>query len=290
MLPRSTTHGAASTRACSWSGRSRTCCSCCRSLLVVLLTGRSGDSSRSGWPSAAPPSSCSPGVLRWRTTRYRITDERVELRTGWLRRERRSVPARPHPHRRPHGLAAAPALRAERRAGRLGERGRVGSRPLGPGGPRRRQHGRGRTAAAGAARPRAPPPPRPSERPATEIARLDWAWLRFAPLTFSSLAGDRRRRSVRRSTCWSRPASTRATSASSTTRPGASRPHRSGSAIGLAGAALLAVAVVGSMALFAERWYGYRLTREPDGSLRVRHGLLTRGRCRCPTSGSAARR
>ena len=32
------------------------------------------------------------GVLRWRTTRYRITGDRVELRTGWLRRERRSVP------------------------------------------------------------------------------------------------------------------------------------------------------------------------------------------------------
>ena len=42
-----------------------------------------------------------------------------------------------------------------------------------------------------------------------------------------------------------------------------------------AGAALLVVAVIGSTALFAERWSGYRLTREPDGSLRVRHGLLT---------------
>jgi putative membrane protein len=28
--------------------------------------------------------------------------------------------------------------------------------------------------------------------------------------------------------------------------------------------------------LFVERWYAYRLTREPDGSLRVSHGLLTR--------------
>ena len=46
--------------------------------------------------------------------------------------------------------------------------------------------------------------------------------------------------------------------------------------IGVAGAALLAVAAVGAVALFVERWYAYRLTREPDGSLRVRHGLLTR--------------
>ena len=28
--------------------------------------------------------------------------------------------------------------------------------------------------------------------------------------------------------------------------------------------------------MFVERWYAYRLTREPDGSLRVHHGLLTR--------------
>jgi putative membrane protein len=31
-----------------------------------------------------------------------------------------------------------------------------------------------------------------------------------------------------------------------------------------------------SVVLFAERWFGYRLTREPDGTLRVRRGLLTR--------------
>ena len=39
---------------------------------------------------------------------------------------------------------------------------------------------------------------------------------------------------------------------------------------------MLAAAVIGSLLLFAERWYGYRLTREPDGTLRVRRGLLTR--------------
>ena len=46
--------------------------------------------------------------------------------------------------------------------------------------------------------------------------------------------------------------------------------------VGVVGLILLAIAVAGSMVLFAERWYGYRLTREPDGSLRVRRGLLTR--------------
>ena len=32
------------------------------------------------------------GVLRWRFTQYRITPDRVELHSGWLRRQRRSVP------------------------------------------------------------------------------------------------------------------------------------------------------------------------------------------------------
>jgi putative membrane protein len=39
---------------------------------------------------------------------------------------------------------------------------------------------------------------------------------------------------------------------------------------------LLVLAVVGSSALFTERWWGYRLTRESDGTLRVHRGLLTR--------------
>ncbi len=114
----------------------------------------------------------------------------------------------------------------------------------------------------------------PVERPAVEIARLDWSWLRFAPLTFSSLAGvgavvgagfnllieagvDPRDIGV----------------VDDTARRVATAPLWVG--VGLAGAALLVVAGVGSLLLFAERWSGYRLTREPDGSLRVRHGLLT---------------
>jgi putative membrane protein len=41
-------------------------------------------------------------------------------------------------------------------------------------------------------------------------------------------------------------------------------------------ATVAAIAVAGAMLMFAERWYGYRLTREPDGTLRVKRGLLTR--------------
>ena len=46
--------------------------------------------------------------------------------------------------------------------------------------------------------------------------------------------------------------------------------------IGVAGIALLAVAVVGAVAIFVERWYAYRLTREPDGSLRAARAATRR--------------
>ena len=93
------------------------------------------------------------GVLRWRTTRYRITDERVELHTGWLRRERRSVPRDRIRTVDLTASAAAPGVRPERRAGRVGDGRGLGPGPLGPHGSRRRQQGRGRTPATGAARP-----------------------------------------------------------------------------------------------------------------------------------------
>jgi putative membrane protein len=38
---------------------------------------------------------------------------------------------------------------------------------------------------------------------------------------------------------------------------------------------VLVVALVGSVLIFVEAWWGFRLVREPGGTLRVRHGLLT---------------
>ena len=112
------------------------------------------------------------------------------------------------------------------------------------------------------------------ERPATEIARLDWAWLRFAPLTFSSLAGIGAVVGAAFNLLVEAGIDPRDVGiVDDTARRVAAAPLWVG--VGLAGAVLLAVAVIGSTALFAERWSGYRLTREPDGSLRVRHGLLT---------------
>ena len=240
--------------------------------VVVLLTGRSGDLVQVWMAVGGAAVVVLAGVLRWRTTRYRITGDRVELRTGWLRRERRSVP---RDRIRTVDLTASPLHRV------FGlSVVRVGSASGTSGMDRSAQVDLDAVSTAEAEHlrqvllDRAPASAPTAERPATEIARLDWAWLRFAPLTFSSLAGigavvgagfnllveagiDPRDIGV----------------VDDTARRVAAEPLWVG--IGLAGAALLVVAVIGSTALFAERWSGYRLTREPDGSLRVRHGLLT---------------
>lgn len=39
-------------------------------------------------------------------------------------------------------------------------------------------------------------------------------------------------------------------------------------------AVALVIGVVGSLAIYVESWWGYRLDRDPDGTLHVRHGLL----------------
>jgi len=100
-----------------------------------------------------------------------------------------------------------------------------------------------------------------------EVARLNWAWIRYAPLTFSGLAvvgavwaGLLR---VAEETRW---------------RPQDARQLAFvGEAPLLWGAvALLVIAVLGAGAIFVEGWWGYRLTRTVGGGLVVRRGLLTR--------------
>src|ERR671917_1032965 len=213
------------------------------------------------------------GVLRWLTTRYRITNERVELRSGLLFRSARSIPrdrirsvditAGPV-HRlfrlsvvtvgtgeRSEGiesreltLDAISAAEADRLRQRLLDSSDAGDPDL-----------QGATAA-------------PSS---TELATLDWSWLRFAPLTASSLVavgavagafgqlvgelgaeladvgGVRERLSV--APLW----------------------------LGISAFAVLvlAIALLGSVLIFVEAWWGFRLVREPGGTLRIRRGLLT---------------
>jgi putative membrane protein len=243
--------------------------------VVLLLTGRGDVVSRLWVPLGIAAVLVVGGFVRWRTTRYRITGERVELHTGWLRRQRRSVPRdrirtvdlTATLLHRVFGLsvvqvAAASGSAADSSGLSLDAVSKAEADRL-----RRELLDRPRATAA------VDEPP-----PVEELARLRWSWLRFAPLTFSSIAGigavgaavanlfddlgvDPR----------DLPAVDDATDRLS------SAPIWLGVAV--LGGTLLVVAVVGALLLFAERWYNYRLTREATaegGALRVRRGLLTR--------------
>ena len=240
---------------------------------VLLLTGQ-GDITRIWFSVGATAVIVLAGVLRFLTTRYRITPERVELHTGWLRRSRRSVPRdrirtvdlTASPLHRAFGLNVVKVSAAAAASGR-GAGLDLDAVSKAEGELLRRELLERTPAAAPADRPAAP------QASGDLLARLDWSWLRYAPLTFSSLAGvgviaatlfnllddlgiDPRR------------------AVGSTARELATAPIWVG--VGIVGVVVLAVAVVGSLLMFAERWYAYRLTREPDGTLRVHRGLLTR--------------
>ncbi|MDQ3764303.1 MAG: PH domain-containing protein, partial [Actinomycetota bacterium] len=213
------------------------------------------------------------GVLRWLTTRYRITSERVELRSGLLFRSARSIPrdrirsvdVTAGPVHRLFGLSTVTMGTGERSEGAesrelaldavsAAEADRLRQRlldPLDAGYP----DGQG-----------VPAPPT-----VTELAALDWSWLRFAPLTASSLVavgavagafgqliGD---------------------VGADVVDVGGVRDKLSMAPLWLGivvfAVLVLVIALVGSVLIFVEAWWGFRLVREPGGALRIRRGLLT---------------
>ncbi len=244
-------------------------------VVVVLLTGEAGDPVRLGAAVAAAVAVVLGGVVRWRTTRYRITGDRVELHSGLLLRRRRSVPRdrirtvdlTARLLHRAFGLSvvqvaaasgsplesagldldAVSAAEAERLRRELLDRSPVA--------------GDGTTA------------------PAAEVlARLDWGWIRFAPLTVTAVAGVGAIGAFLFNALDDLGIDPRDLDAVDvvTDRLAASPVWV---AVGTAVAALVALAAVGAVALWAERWYGYLLLREQGGdgtALRVRRGLLTR--------------
>ncbi|MER7437559.1 PH domain-containing protein [Pseudonocardia alni] len=289
-------------------------------LVVLVLFGAGSGNSTQVWiAGAAVVVAVAVGVVRWRTTRYRITDERVELHSGLLNRQRRSVPrdrirtvdltapllhrlvglsvvkvgsgqsgsdagldldavttdeaerlrrellARPAPARGPAAVAGGTGADRARVEGN-------GADGNGADGNGADGNGAGGDAAGGHG---TVGPADPVDPAGEELDRIDWSSLRFAPLTVSSLAAI----GALAGAGWN---VLNETGLDPRSLPGADAVAGELSAapvwatVLVAVALLLPVMVAGSIVLFVERWWDYRLSREPDGTLRVRRGLLTK--------------
>ncbi|MEJ8281273.1 PH domain-containing protein [Pseudonocardia spirodelae] len=258
-------------------------------VVLVLFGAGSGNRTQVLIAGAAVVLAVAAGVVRWRTTRYRITDERVELHSGLLNRQRRSVPrdrirtvdlTAPLLHRLvgvsvvkvgsgQHGsdsgldLDAVATEEAERLRRELLARPTPAA-DAAPHPPGHAPHDVTDAAGEGAGR-----------AAGTELDRLDWYSLRFAPLTISSLAAI----GALAGASWN---VLNETGVDPRRLPGADTVAGELSAAPIWASVLVAVGVLllvmvaGSVVLFVERWWDYRLTREPDGTLRVRRGLLTK--------------
>jgi len=280
--------------------------------VVLLLTGQGNAVGRLWVPLGIALALVLAGVVRWRTTQYRITADRVELHTGWLRRQRRSVPRDrirtvDLTARLVHRMFGLSVVQVGAASGSSSESSGLSLDAVSKAeGDRLRRELLDRSATIAADRPVAPPaderasasestsqrpraamfPHGPAERQrgrAEELARLRWSWLRFAPLTFSSIAGIGAVFAAVYNLFDDLGVDPRDVPAVD------DAAHRLTAApiwlgVAVVGGALLVVAVIGALLLFAERWYGYRLTRESapengtteNGALRVRRGLLTR--------------
>jgi putative membrane protein len=199
--------------------------------------------------------------LHWRHTSYRVDAERVELRTGVLVRARRSlqrerirtVDVTADPLARVFGLVTVRIGTGEHT-----DEGTVRLWGLAPGtGDELRRTLLTRAGTAPTAD--------------GELAALDPRWIRYAPLSFvTPVLGASAFGGVLNVADWFGLAGGVIGWAVDLL---AGLPVLA--AIGALTAGGLVVGVVGSLGLWVEMWRGYRLEREPGGTLRVRRGLLT---------------
>ncbi|MEU3188629.1 PH domain-containing protein [Streptomyces sp. NPDC006923] len=211
---------------------------------------------------------CGISLLRLLTTRYRVTGERVEVRSGFVFHRSRSLPVdrirsldlTANPVHRVFGLTTLRIGAGGQGSSSGGELSLDGISVADAEELRRRI-----TERRGAA-----PPAGEDNAP---ILALDWAWLRYGPLTVWGVGGvfaalgtvyrildemqiDPLELGIVKEVA-----------------------DRFGSVplwCGVLVTALIVVAlgVAGSTATFAEGWYGYRLERQDTGMFRVRRGML----------------
>lgn len=249
-------------------------------ILILLVTGN-GEVERLYGAGAVGVLVIGFGVVRWRTTRYRITTDRVELHSGWLRRQRRSVPRDrirtvDLTAKLVHRVFGLSVVQVSAASGTSTESSGLSLDAVSKAEAERLRH---ELLARSPARPVEAEPVGP---PAAELlAQLDWSWLRFAPLTVSSLAGIGAIAAAAFNVFGELGVDPRDLPAvdDATERITAAPLWI---AIAVVGAVLLVTAAIGSVVVFVVRWYDYRLTREAGpagpatGTLRVKRGLFTR--------------
>lgn len=246
------------------------------------------------------------GVFTWFITRYRFTDEQLQLRTGLLSRRMltapldrvRSVDIESSPVHRVLGLAKvkigtgvdlsrieldglsqqqAADLRTyllrRSQITRGGPDGLGAGEPAGSargesGGPHAHEQGEGSTGPGAGTY----PPSTVQMQPEVELARIDWSWLRFAPFSLSSLVVVAGAVGVLAQFGDELPIDQVEVAQDAWTWLAAR------AVLILAAAATVAVAlgwVLLSTLSYVMTWWNLRVVREPNGNLRVTRGLLT---------------
>ncbi|MET1075612.1 MAG: PH domain-containing protein [Umezawaea sp.] len=248
-------------------------------VLVGLLVIGGGDVWRIAMSGAAIVLVVLFGLLNWLTTRYRITDDQVELHTGLLVRKRLAVPRErirtvDLTAKLGHRLFGLSAIRVGTgQHEKAGDNGGVTLDAVSSQEAERlRQLLLDRAPARvieatldGAA---------PARQVSTPLAAFDPKWLRFAPLTLSGLVAVGGTFGVLMNYAQEfdlRPSAFGGLHAVVDRVMGAPIALTIAILLGV----VLVLAVVASLLVYVVQFWGYRLTREDDGTLRVRRGLLT---------------
>lgn len=214
------------------------------------------------------------GLLRWLTTRYRITTEQVEMHTGLVVRKRLAVPRDrirtvDLTAKLGHRLFGLSAIRVG-----TGQRDQPGEDGLTLDAVSSAEAERLRVLLLTIAKAEAPATGATveEERAGVVLSQWDNRWLRYAPLTLSGL--------VAAGALFGFVANLVRELDIEVFDPMSEALHwvaaqPLGLTIALFGGAVLLIATLGSVLVYVVQFWGYRLTREPDDTVRVRRGLLT---------------
>ncbi len=227
-------------------------------------------------------------LLRWATTWYRITDSRVEVRTGLVTRRHRSIPrdrirrvdATAKLLHRVFSLEVVTIATGEQSGASDDELKLDAVTTPDAAELRHRLLGSGPSAI------RAPTSAGPDAATATAaagdggedagdvLASLNWRWAPYDLLSFWTLAIPAAALGGLLQILQS-VGVTPDEVANDERVTGRLGDLSLATGISLGVAVIVVVGVVGALALFVETWWGFQLTREPGGRLRVRRGLLT---------------